>query len=144
MNDIEASLGLEGLQNFWSSFNTRKDTISVLRNRLSRFEDLVWFSEEDKGDTNCPHGFSITFKHKDLLRMLTQDLEEASIHWKRNFGCIPTQHGAFSHLNYSMGDFPNAEWVGDNGIHIGVHQYLSKSDIEYIGDTLEKSLENIR
>lgn len=144
MNDMEASLGLEGLQNFWSTFNTRKDTISILRNRLSRFEDLVWFSEEDKGDTNCPHGFSITFKHKDLLRMLTQDLEEASIHWKRNFGCIPTQHGAFSHLNYSMGDFPNAEWVGDNGIHIGVHQYLSQSDIEYIGDTLEKSLENIR
>ncbi len=30
---------------------------------------------------------------------------------------------------HTLGDFPEAEWVGNNGVHIGCHQYLSEDDV---------------
>ena len=44
-------------------------------------------------------------------------------------------------MGYKIGDFPEAEWVGDNGIHIGCHQYLSEEDIIRIERSLQESLE---
>ena len=43
-------------------------------------------------------------------------------------------------MGYNIGDFPNAEWVGNNGIHIGCHQYLTDEDIERICFAIEESL----
>jgi len=54
-------------------------------------------------------------------------LDRAKIEWKRNFGCIPTQHDAYNFMGHELGDFPNSEYVGDYGIHIGTHHYLSES-----------------
>ena len=67
-------------------------------------------------------------------------MDKYKIHWKRNFGCIPTQHLAFSDMGYKLGDFPVAEWVGDNGLHIGCHQYLTEEDINRICKALKESL----
>jgi dTDP-4-amino-4,6-dideoxygalactose transaminase len=44
-------------------------------------------------------------------------------------------------LGFRIGDFPNAEHIGDRGIHLGVHQGLGREDCDYIlraiGDFLE-------
>jgi len=140
MNDLEASLGLEAVECFWETFNTRKENIRLMRESCRGFEDRAWFSEEDEGDINCPHGFSITCKNKGDIKHITSTLDKYNIHHKRNFGCIPTQHNAFKDMNYKLGDFPNAEWIGNNGIHIGCHQYLSLGDIERIRVALEEGL----
>ena len=139
MNDLEASLGLEGLTVFKETFDKRIENVSFLRNSLDHYSDSVWFSETDPGNINCPHAFSITFKKEGLLPKLTRDLDNAGIHWKRNFGCIPTQHSAFKQFTFS-GSFPNSEHVGDNGIHIGVHQHLTQEDLDYMVMVLDKSL----
>jgi dTDP-4-amino-4,6-dideoxygalactose transaminase len=34
-------------------------------------------------------------------------------------------------LGYKEGDFPNAEYLGNNGLHIGVHQDLQEEHIDY-------------
>ena len=136
MNDLEASLGLEAIDQFWSTFNTRRKTVDRIRQALQHTEKWAWYSEEDDGCINCPHGFSITIG-PDLSAKLKELLTKKSIHWKRNFGCIPTQHRAFDgEHNHKLGDFPEAEFVGDNGVHIGVHQYLSDDDVEYVCETL--------
>jgi|TARA_R110000787_G_scaffold266844_2_gene373107 dTDP-4-amino-4,6-dideoxygalactose transaminase len=141
MNDLEASLGLEGVENFHETFNIRHNNMMYLHERLSAYKDRAWYSEQDEGDLNCPHGFSVTLKRPGQLEAITKILDEEEIHWKRNFGCIPTQHSAFSYLKHKIGDFPNAEHVGDNGIHLGVHRYLSDKDVQDIGDALAKGLE---
>lgn len=143
MNDLEASLGLEGIDNFWSTFSTRRGTVKTIHTALDKYSDKVWFSEEDENMINCPHAFSITIREPGKRDYLTTELDKADIHWKRNFGCIPTQHTAFAYLGYEKGMFPNAEHIGDNGIHIGVHQYLSNNDIERIIAALDKGLSNI-
>ena len=40
-----------------------------------------------------------------------------------------------------MGDFPNAEYIGNNGLHIGVHQDIGEEEIQYIVDTVANFLE---
>ena len=44
-------------------------------------------------------------------------------------------------MGYSLGDFPEAEWVGNNGIHIGQHQHLSEDDIQRIELAIKEALE---
>jgi len=145
MNDLEASLGLEAIECFWKTFDTRYQTMKELRAACDGYEDLAWFSEEDEGNTNCPHGFSITMREKDRINILEQTLDKYDIHWKRNFGSIPTQHKAFSkEMNCGLGSFPNAEWVGNHGIHIGCHQYLTEENVARIKKAIVEAFEEIK
>ena len=51
---------------------------------------------------------------------------------------MPTQHKSFEFLGYKLGEFPEAEYVGDNGLHFGIHQYLSKEDLNYVSNLLHE------
>jgi len=144
MNDLEASIGLEAVGVFWETFNTRHATMKRMRAAAEGYEDVAYFSEEDVNNKNCPHGFSITCKEEGKIKLVEQVFDKYNIHHKRNFGCIPTQHRAFADMGYSLGDFPEAEWVGDNGIHIGCHQHLSEEDIQRIELTIKEALEACR
>ena len=94
------------------------------------FKDKAWFNEEAPDmERLCPHGFSVVLKNKTPIRGLTKILDKHDIHWKRNFGSIPTQHEAYNWMGHTFGDFPNAEYIGDHGIHVGVHKYLSNEDV---------------
>jgi dTDP-4-amino-4,6-dideoxygalactose transaminase len=115
-----------------------------MRAACEGFEDVAWFSEEDEGNVNCPHGFSVTCKKEGNIDIVTRILDNYDIHHKRNFGCIPTQHAAFADMDHALGDFPESEWVGLNGVHIGCHQYLSTSDLERICTALREALVECR
>lgn len=140
MNDLEASIGLEAIDVFWDTFWSRHKSMKKMRNAAKGFEDAAWFSEEDEGNVNCPHGFSITCKIRGHIEKVKSVFDKYNIHHKRNFGCIPTQHRAFADMGYKLGDFPNAEWVGDNGIHIGCHQYLTEENLDRICTAIKESL----
>ena len=140
MNDLEASVGLESVQVFWDTFNKRHCHMTAIRQLLNGHEDAAWFSEEDEGNRNCPHGFSITCKRLYQIEKVKDSLNKHNIHHKRNFGSNPTQQGAFADMGHRLGEFPNAEWIGDNGVHIGCHQYLTENDIERIGKALTEGL----
>ena len=136
MNDLEASIGLEGISNFWDTFNGRHDFLLDLMKAMEPYKKYAWFSEEPEGSVVCPHGFSITLKNGRSLDGITSFLHRCNIEWKRNFGCIPTQHEAYNFMNHKLGDFPNSEYVGDYGIHIGTHHYLTEEDKQLIKSTL--------
>jgi dTDP-4-amino-4,6-dideoxygalactose transaminase len=51
---------------------------------------------------------------------------------------MPTQHKAFAFLGKKLGEFPEAEYIGDNGLHVGVHQFLSLDDLDYVSDKLHE------
>ena len=44
----------------------------------------------------------------------------------------------FEFLGYKFGEFPEAEYVGNNGLHFGIHQYLSRDDLDYASDKLHE------
>ncbi len=142
MNDMEASLGLEGIGEFWKTFNRRKDNLYMIMEGLDRYRADIWMNTEENFETVCPHGYSMTFKNPSFdIKKFSEYMEANEIKVKRNFGSIPTQHKSFEFMGYKLGAFPNAEYVGDHGIHFGVHQYLTDSDVGYIVDTVSRYLD---
>ena len=53
---------------------------------------------------------------------------------------MPTQCRAFEFMKYRLGDFPNAEYIGNNGLHIGVHQDLDRDALDYFIKVVEDFL----
>lgn len=140
MNDLEASVGLPQIEDFWKIFDKRKDNLSYLLERTKNLEEFAWFNPKDSEyEVVAPHAFSITLKDPRFdLKSLYKFLEDNSVKCKRNFGSMPTQHKAFAFLKHKSGEFPEAEYVGDNGLHFGIHQYLSKTDLNYVSDLLHE------
>lgn len=140
MSDLHAAVGLGEIEHFWDTFWLRRQNVTKIREAVRGLEDIAWFTEEDAGNINCPHGFSITLKDKFKHKMgdLQSLLDQHSIHWKRNFGAIPT-HRAFSDV---QGHYPEAEYAGDYGLHVGCHQWLG-DDLEYLCEKLKSALIDI-
>lgn len=102
---------------------------------LDDLQDEIWLPNLGTGDEFVsPHAFPIVFKKDDPERCSAfyKFLEDNSIQCKTLFGSMPTQHDAFKTLGYKLGDFPEAEFVGNNGVHFGIHQYLTEEDVDYI------------
>lgn len=142
MNDLTASIGLPEIKNFWEIFNKRKNNLDYLTQKTKDLEKFAFFVKEEEGEVVSPHAFSLILKDpKYDYKKLYDFLEEKGIQCKRNFGSMPTQHAAFEYLGHKLGEFPEAEYVGDNGLHFGIHQFLLREDLDYISDKLHEYFE---
>ena len=138
MNDLEAAIGLEGLEMFNWTFETRRRHILRLLELLSPLEEHFILYRDEPHEVICPHAFPIVLRDdRKLIEGLYQHLEERGIQCKTLFGSLPTQHRAFSFLGYKDGDFVVAERIGRTGLHFGIHQYLSDKDVYYIADSIK-------
>lgn len=139
MNDMEAAIGLEGLENFDDTFKKRKRNLYRLLELTEDLKDYCHFIREESYEVVSPHAFPLVLKDPKFDRdRFYAYLEERGIECKTLFGSLPTQHNAFKFLGYKLGDFPVAEYVGENGLHFGCHQYLTGDDLIYIGETLRE------
>jgi len=139
MNDLEAAIGLEGLEHFDEIFNKRKKNLYKLLELTEELSNYCHFLKEEEFEKISPHAFPLVLKDKkyDCTRLYSY-LESKGIQCKTLFGSLPTQHKAFKFLGYKYGQFPVSEYVGKNGLHFGIHQYLSDDDLTYISDTLKR------
>jgi len=145
MNDLTAAIGIEGIDCFDETFKKRKDNMYKLLELTKDLEDYVYFIKEEDHEVVCPHAFPIVLKDKKYnCEKLYKYLESNEIQTKTLFGSLPTMHKAFEFMGYKSGDFPVAEYVGENGLHFGIHQYLSEDDLTYISDILHRYFNNFK
>lgn len=145
MNDLEAALGLEGIEYFDEHFNKRKSNLYKTLELTEDLSDYCNFIKEETYEKVSPHAFPLVLKDKKYNRDgLYKYLESKGIQCKTLFGSLPTQHNAFKFLNYRYGDFPVSEYVGKNGLHFGMHQYLNDDDLHFISDTLHEYFRKIK
>ena len=137
MNDLEAAIGLEGLTMFDSIFRCRQRLISRLLDQLREVESEIILYREGPGEVMCPHAFSFVLRDAQRSAQgLCRHLDQRRIEWKLLFGSLPTQHQAFRFLGYAPGDFPVSERVGRTGVTLGIHQYLTRDDIDYVAESI--------
>ena len=145
MNDLEAAIGLESLGYFDQTFNKRKKSLYRLLELTEELSKYFYFIKEENFEKLSPHAFPLVLKDERYnCSELYHYLESKGIQCKTLFGSLPTQHKAFQFLNYNYGQFPAAEYVGKNGLHFGIHQYLSEDDLLYIRDTLYDYFKKIK
>lgn len=139
--DIHASIALGNLKYFDDIMRKRKNNQEMLQ--LIGYEDYFWYVEEDSGDYNSPHAFSLIIKPntKATIEGLQRALTDADIEWKRNFGSMP-DHKCFEYLG-KKGFCPTATYIGNNGLHVGVHDKLSRNDVEKITQTIVNYVESL-
>jgi len=138
MNDLTAAVGIEGMNAFDETFKKRKENMYRLLGLTKDLEPYVHFIKEEKHEVVCPHAFPLVMKDKKYnCSKLYKFLELKGIQCKTLFGSLPTTHNAFKFLGYHYGEFPVAEYVAENGLHFGIHQFLTDDDLIFISDTLK-------
>ncbi|MCX7785672.1 MAG: DegT/DnrJ/EryC1/StrS family aminotransferase [candidate division WOR-3 bacterium] len=134
MNELEAALGIEQIESLDKIINKRRKNFFYLNQHLLDLEEFFYFLKEKEDVKISPLVYPLTirkgapFNRQDI----TIYLEKRGIETRPIFGCIPTQQPAYRFMNHRYGDFPNAEYVGENGFYFGVHQNLSQQDLDYI------------
>jgi dTDP-4-amino-4,6-dideoxygalactose transaminase len=135
MNDLEAAIGLEGLERFDQTFAIRRRHLARLWELLRPLQDRVILYPDAPGEVICPHAFPLVLRDASRsIDGLSRHLESHGIQCKTLFGSLPTQHRAFAFLGYRPGQFPVAERIGRTGLHFGIHQYLTDDDIAYAAE----------
>jgi len=142
MNEIEAAVGIGSLKNYETIIGKRRDNLLKFIEKLAEFEEFFYTIHEEKQEKIGPHAFPVILKESlpFTRNQFVDYLDENGIDTRDLFSSMPTQCIGFSFLGYKLGDFPNAEYLGNNGLHIGVHQGLGDAHIDYFVKTVKDFL----
>jgi dTDP-4-amino-4,6-dideoxygalactose transaminase len=142
MNELEAAVGLGNLEHYADIVNKRRANLLYVLERFHRFSPYLATIKEEPWEQIGPHAIPLVVQEEASFTrvQLTNYLEEHGIETRTLFASMPTQCPGFYYLGYQLGQFPNAEYLGRQGIHIGVHHDLGLEEMEYFLDTVAKFL----
>ena len=140
MNELEAAVGLGNIEAWPKYLKRRKENLAYLMDNFSKYyPDLLTFKIE-KYEEIGPHAFPLIigreakFTRDELVRYLSGH----GIDSRNLFLSMPTQCPGFNYLGYKLGQFPVAEYIGENGLHIGLHQGLELRHMKYFIAVLDE------
>lgn len=133
MNELEAAVGLGNIEVYGQILKKRRDNLLYMMERFKEFAPQLYTIQEEPYEQIGPHAFAIILTREARFRReeLVYCLEENGIDSRSLFSSMPTQCGGFEYLGHKLGEFPNAEYMGDNGLHIGIHQDMGKRELDY-------------
>jgi dTDP-4-amino-4,6-dideoxygalactose transaminase len=143
MNELEAAVGLGNLDIFDDILTRKRKNLLSMIEKFQRFSTHLYSIEEEAHEKIGPHGFPIIL-NKDApftRNELVDHMEKAGIDTRNLFLSMPTQCSGFEFLGGKLGEYPVSEYMGDRGLHIGVHQDIGEVEIEYIMETISEFLE---
>ena len=138
MNELEAAIGIGAMDVYHEILKKRHDNLIHVLNRFDRFAPWLSTIKEESHEKIGPHAIPIIINEEAPFTraQLTQYLEKNGIETRTLFVSMPTQCPGFEYLGYKLGQFPNAEYIGHHGIHIGVHQDVGIEEMEYVLNSL--------
>ena len=144
MNELEAAIGLGSLNVYHKIINKRHSNLIKMIKRLDEFKEYLFTIKEERNEKIGPHAFPIIVKENAPFTRddLVDYLDKNGIDTRDLFSSMPTQCPGFVFLGYKLGDFPNAEYMGNSGFHIGVHQDINDKHIDYIFEVLKSFIDS--
>jgi CDP-4-dehydro-6-deoxyglucose reductase, E1 len=142
MNELEAAVGIGNIKIFDQILGRRRNNLLRLIERFKKFDPVFITLKEAKHEKIGPHAFSIILREglpftKDEI---VDYLDGAGVDSRNLFYSIPTQCPSYKFFGHRLGDFPEAEYCGDHGFHVGLHQDLTVEDMDYVADVVEEFL----
>ncbi len=140
MNELEAAIGLGSLELYDDILGRRHENLLTMMDRVRQFAPHIHTFCEEPHERIGPHALPLLvgpdapFPRNEL----TSWLEEAGIDTRNLFLSMPTQCAGFAYQGHTLGDFPEAEYCANNGLHVGCHQDLTAEQIDYFIETLGK------
>lgn len=144
MNELEAAIGLGAMEIYSEILEKRHENLMYVLERFKRFEPFLASIKEEPWERIGPHAIPIIVNDEASFTraQLTGYLEKNGIETRTLFASMPTQCSGFAYLGYKPDQFPNAEYMGRSGIHIGVHQDLGIEEMDYVLETIGRFLES--
>lgn len=142
MNELEAAVGLGNLDVYHDILAKRRENLYYLLEGFKKFSPYIATIEKEPYEEIGPHALPMIIQEKAgfTRNRFVDFLEKRGIDTRTLFSSIPTQCPGFGFLGYKAGDFPNSEYIGENGIHIGVHQDIGAKECDYVMNTVEEFL----
>lgn len=133
MNELEAAVGLGNIDEYEKILEARRENLLYLIKEFKKFRPKLATIEEERYEKIGPHAFPVVVQENAGFTRdeIVNYLEKNGIETRTLFSSMPTQCDGFKYLGYKEGDFPNAEYIGNNGFHVGVHQDLKKEHLDY-------------
>jgi len=142
MNEIEAAVGLGNIEIYSEILQKRRQNLIYLMSKFKKFKPLLVSIDEGPDEMIGPHAFPVIIQENNNFSRddLVLYLEKKEIDSRSLFLSMPTQCPGFKFLGYSLGELPNAEYIGRNGLHIGIHQDIKREDLNYFIIIIEEFL----
>ena len=123
----------------------RRYNLLTMIERFGKFSEYIATICQEPYEKIGPHAFPMIVKE---TAGFTRDkfvffLEQRGIDSRSLFLSMPTQCHGFGYLGYKLGDFPEAEYIGENGLHIGVHQEMDREDLDYVLSAIRSFCNNV-
>ena len=135
-------VGLGNIDIFLETLRKRRQNLTYLMSKFKKFKPLLVSIDERPNEKIGPHAFPVIIQENNNFSRddLVLYLEKKGIDSRSLFLSMPTQCSGFKFLGYSLGEFPNAEYIGRNGLHIGIHQGIEREDLDYFIEIIEEFL----
>jgi len=143
MNDLEAAVGLGSLDLYQEVLEKRRKNLLSLMEKFEQFESYLTTFKEEEHEQIGPHAFPMVVQEGASFTRdeLYEYVEKNDIEARQLFSSMPTQCEGFAFLGHKLGDFPNAEFIGNNGLHIGVHQDITEEHIDYFINKIKEFIQ---
>jgi perosamine synthetase len=129
MNDIAATLGIEGLNDLDFVLGIRRDIARRYREELCDIDGITLMSKEPNVESaEWTFPIHVENRLKFAIKMRQEGIEVAVHNWRND------QYSIFGGLRK---DLPNTERLNNDLIHIPLHLGLSPKDVEYIINTIK-------
>jgi len=129
MDTLQGAVILEKFTLFPNEVKLRNQVAATYNNLL---QDRVVTPQVNAGYTSVWAQYSILAKDAEDRALLQAALKDAGIPTAVYYPKSLHQQTAFSHLNYTDGDFPVSEEMSQRIFSLPMHPYLEKEDIEKI------------
>jgi len=146
MNELEAAVGLGNMDMYDEILSKRRENLLYLMNKFDVFKPHLYTIKEESFEQMGPHAFSIIVREDAGFSRdeLVYFLEKNKIDTRNLFSSMPTQCPGFAFLGYKLGQFPEAEYIGECGLHIGIHQDLEKEHLDYVLGVIDEFIKKYK
>ncbi|MBI4845323.1 MAG: DegT/DnrJ/EryC1/StrS family aminotransferase [Candidatus Omnitrophica bacterium] len=144
MNELEAAVGLGNLEIYDEILSKRRENLRYLFENFTQFAPLLNTITEEEYEEIGPHAFPVIVGERAGFTRdeLVEYLKNKGIDSRNLFLSMPTQCPGFEFLGHKLGEFPEAEYVADNGFHIGIHQDIGVKECRYFLDSVKEFLKD--
>ncbi len=134
MNELEAAIGIGCLDYYDDILAKRRKNFYAMSAIIRKYGKYMYTITEGEHSKIGPHALPIILKEPLTFSRdaFVDYLEKSGVDSRNLFQSIPTQAAGFRFLGHKLGEFPEAEYVADHGLHIGVHQDINDEQIRYL------------
>ena len=143
MNEVEAAVGLSQLAKLDEFQSKRALNFNILFESLNEVEELTVFPSRKGKAVSSHYCLNATLPADGSIDRdsIVASLKEAGIGTSVHYpGAVPLMGYYREKYGYSGGEYPAAEWLGQQTISLPVGPHVSEDDAAYIAKTLRNAV----